>query len=286
MKTMTGTPWKLGALGGAQTFGAQAARLMLDSYPEFGKQLAYYPTSDDALEALLRGEVTAFCAPEQMSNTGFHVGMQQRMMAPDSPLHVLAEITHAYHCSLLGKPGARVEQVRRVLGHTGSVTQSRPWLEANLPNARIEIVDTNSLGAARSVLDGDGSIASVGTPELARECGLIEIAKDIDGASVGSYWALSRDRLFSAKPTRLVLVGRMKDDGRLSRLVCAMMEAGYALQTVSSRPSGKALYEYDYMLRLRGEGTLETVEALVSGFAPLRLAGAFEARGQATGSGA
>jgi prephenate dehydratase len=275
---MTVPQWKLGALGGPHTFGAQAARLMLGCYPEFDKELAYYPTSDEALEALLRGEVTAFCAPEQMSNTGFHAGMQARMMAPGSPLHVLAEITHAYHCSLLGKPGADTARVRRVLGHTGSVTQSRPWLEANLPHAEIDIVDTSSFGAARSVLDGDGSIASVGTPELARECGLVELAQDIDGASVGSYWALSRDRLFSRTPTRLVVVGRMKDDGQLSRLICAMSDAGYALQTVSSRPSGKALYEYDYMLRLRGEGTLETVEAVLAGHGSMRLAGAFEAR--------
>ncbi|MDB5729385.1 MAG: pheA [Noviherbaspirillum sp.] len=279
---MTARQWKLGALGGPQTFGAQAARLMLGCYPEFDRELAYYPTSDEALEALLRGEVTAFCAPEQMSKTGFHAGMQARMTAPGSPLHVLAEITHAYHCSLLGKPGADIARVRRVLGHTGSVTQSRPWLEANLPHAEIDIVDTSSFGAARSVLDGDGSIASVGTPELARECGLVELAQDIDGASVGSYWALSRDRLFSRTPTRLVVAGRMKDDGQLSRLICAMSDAGYALQTVSSRPSGKALYEYDYMLRLRGEGTLETVEAVLAGHGSMRLAGAFEARSSRT----
>lgn len=278
MKKMINTPWKLGALGGAQTFGAQAARLMLEAYPEFAPQLLYYPTSDEALEALLRGEVTAFCAPEQMSNTGFHVGMQKRMMAPESPLHVIAEITHEYHCSLLGKPGAQAAQVRRVLGHTGSITQSRPWLEAHLPQAEIEIVDTSSFGAAQAVLEGDGSIASVGTPGLAHECGLVELAKDIDGASVGSYWALSHDPLFSTTPTRLVVVGRMDGDGLLSRMVISMMDAGYALQTVSSRPSGKALYEYDYMLRLRGEGTLEKVKTVLTAFGSMRLAGAFEAR--------
>ena len=275
---MTTPRWKLGALGGAQTFGAQAARLMLGSYPEFGPELVYYATTNDALDALKRSEVTAFCAPEQTSNTGFHIGMQQRMMVPGSPLHVIAEITHAYHCSLLGKSGAQIAGVRRVLGHTGSITQSRRWLEEHLPQAAIEIVDTNSLGAALTALDGDGTIASVGTAELARECGLVELAQDIDGASVGSYWALSRERLFSATPTRLVVAGRMRDDGRLSQLICALLQAGYALQTIASEPSGKALYEYDYMLRLRGEGALEIVQAVLAEFSSMRLAGAFEAR--------
>jgi len=269
--------WKLGALGGAQTFGAQAAKRMLEKHPEF-TEIVYYPTTNETLAAALRGEVSALCGPEQMMNTGFHAGMQARVAAPGSRLHVIAETTHAYHCSLLGKPGAGMAQVRRVLGHTGSVTQSRPWLEANLPDAEIEIVDTNSLGAARSVLEGNGSIASVGTPELARECGLAELARDIDGGSVGSYWAISREAHFSETPTRVVVAGRFGGDGQLSKLIGALAGAGFLLQTVSSKASGKALYEYDYLLRLRGAGKLGAVRAAVAPFRSARLAGAFEAR--------
>jgi prephenate dehydratase len=271
------TGWKLGSLGGPQTFGAQAAKLMLKSYPEF-TEIVYFPTANESLDAVLRGEVTAMCGPEQMINTGFHVGMQARMVKPGSQLHVIAETTHAYHCSLLGKPGASLSQVRRVLGHTGSVTQSRPWLEANLPNAEIEIVNTNSLGAAQTALNSDGSIASVGTPELAREVGLSELAKDIDGGSIGSYWGLSREKLFSKTPTRVVVTSRFGDDGQLSKLVGALAAAGYLLQTISSRATGKALYEYDYMLRFSGAGKLEAVEAALAPFKSARLAGAFEAR--------
>lgn len=274
---MTEKGWKLAALGGPQTFAAQAAKLMLEKYPEF-TGIVYYPTSDETLAAVLRGEVTARCGPEQMINTGFHAGMQVKMVAPDSQLYVIAETTLEYHCSLLGKLGASMAQVRRVLGHTGSVTQSRPWLEANLPGAEIEIVHTNSLGAAQAVLDGDGSIASVGTLQLARECGLAELAKDIDGGSVGSFWAISRDAYFSDAPTRVVVTGRFGDDGQLSKLIGALASAGYLLQTISSKASGKALYEYDYMLRFSGAGKLDAVCAAMAPFKSARLAGAFEAR--------
>src|SRR6201999_2241805 len=113
-----------------------------------------------------------------------------------------------YHCSLLGKPGARQDQVRRVLGHTGSIAHSRPWLERNLPGATIETIGSNSIGAARVVLDGDGSIASVGSPDLAKEFGLVEMVREIDDGSVVNYWAVSLQPLFDPEPDRVVVTGR------------------------------------------------------------------------------
>jgi hypothetical protein len=53
---------------------------------------------------------------------------------------------------------------------------------------RIEIVSTHSQVAARTVLGGDGSIASVGSPELAAKFELSWLADDIDGGSMVNYW--------------------------------------------------------------------------------------------------
>src|SRR5262245_29523672 len=102
---------KLAALGGPHTFNAQAAKAMRERYPQFD-DLVYYPTSDAVVEAALRGEVDAACAPEQMSKTGFHAGTLARMVAPDSRLYVIAEVARRYGCSLLGKPGASLVQLR------------------------------------------------------------------------------------------------------------------------------------------------------------------------------
>src|SRR5262249_12686176 len=126
----------LAALGGHHTFNGQAAALMMRHYPEFAR-VAYFPTSDAVVEAAQRGEVSAACAQEQTSKEGFHRGTQARISAPGSRLHVIAEVSQRYQCSLLSKPGVRLEQVRRVLGHTGSISSSRPWLERNLPSVPI-----------------------------------------------------------------------------------------------------------------------------------------------------
>lgn len=274
---MTDAKLTLGALGGPQTFNGKAAGLILERYSEFS-EVVYFPTSDETMEAALRREVDAACGQEQTSMTGFHPGMQARMSAPDSPLYVVAEISQQYHCSLLGKPGRKPEQVRQVLGHTGSIAHSRRWIEKNLPAAAIDMVDTSSLSAARSVLDSDGTIACVGSPDLAREFGLVEMVRNIDDGSVVNYWAVSKEPRFSEAPTRLAVAARFGDRSGMSELVCGIAKLGFDLQAVFPRASGEALYEYDYLFRFRGAGPLDPVRGVLARFASARLAGAWEAR--------
>jgi prephenate dehydratase len=268
----------LGALGGPHTFNAQAAKQLMRHYPQFG-EIHYFPTSDAVLQAALRGDVTAACGQEQTSKDGFHTGMQARIAAPGSRLYAVAEIAQAYHCSLLGKSGSRREQVRRVLGHSGSVTHSRSWLERNLPDAAIEIVETNSIGAARAALESDGSVASVGSPDLAKELGLTEIACDIDDGSVVNYWAVSLEPLFDPMPDRLAVAGRFRGEGQMSHMICALRDSGFDLHAVFPRASGTVLYEYDYVFRFWGGGALESVLSVLSHCPSVRLAGAWRSSG-------
>jgi hypothetical protein len=51
-----------------------------------------------------------------------------------------------------------------------------------------------------------------------------------------------------------------------------------ALHTVSTAPSGKNLYEYDYVLRFVGAGTLAGVQEALRRIPAARLADAYEAR--------
>lgn len=265
----------MAALGGPNTFGGDAAKRICELYPRF-TDIIYYPTAEEAL-AFEDGKADAACAPQQMQWTGVHPGIQAYVGGYGSKLFVVAEVVHAYHCSLLLKPGAQLSQVKKVLGHTGSLTQCKNWFSANLPQAEIVIVDTSSQGAAEAVKQGDGSIASVGTPGMAEQYGLEQQAKDIDGGAVGAYWAISPHALFDENPTRLVVTGRFHDDGTLSPLISGLLERGFTLQTTYQAPSGKRLYEYDYVLRFAGRGTLGHVKETLMKFPAARLAGAFEA---------
>ena len=256
---------KLAALGGPHTFNGKAAVAMLHDYPMFD-HVVYFPTSEAVIEAAINGDADAACAPEQMSLSGFHAGMLSRMASPGSALYVIAEKARFYSCSLLGKPGATLNQVRSISGHNGSIAHSRAWLESNLPWATIHVVDTNSEVAARSVLESDGSSASVGDPELGKECGLFELASSIDGGSAVNYWAVSPRPRFSNRPNRLLLTGRFGNDARLSSIIQLLADIGFYIRTACPQPSGQAIYEYDYMLRFVGNGAFESVERALKEF--------------------
>jgi prephenate dehydratase len=276
-----GSNLKLVALGGPNTFGGDAARGLRECYPEFSS-IIYFPTEKEAADFAKHGG-DAFCAPQQMMRTGFHPGIQSYIARYGSQLYVIAEVLHAYHCGLLVKPGTKTSQIRRILGHTGSITQSRNWLTENVPQAEIIIVHTSSQGAAQEVAAGDGSVASVGTPGMAKEYGLEQAAKDIDGGSIAAYWAISPHALFSETPDRLVVAGRFNEESDLSGLIGALAAQGFGLHTTYQSASGVRLYEYDYVLRFGGQGSLSKVNEALSAFPAARLAGAFEMRGNQPG---
>jgi len=270
-------PMPIGALQGANTFGGEAARLFVERYPELFGEIVYFDTAELAL-AFADGRAGASAAPQQMTRAGYHPGIQAYIAKPGSKLYVIAEVTHAYHCSLLVKPGADLAKIKDVLGHTGSITQTRSWIEAHLPQARITVVDTSSMDAAQRVAAGDGTVASIGTPAMAAEFGLEERVKDVDGGSFGSYWAISPHAIFSDNPTRVVVAGRFDDDGRLGDLVGNVIAAGFRLETIIPLSSGERLFEYDAVVRFRGAGTLAAVRSAVEAIPGARLAGAFIAK--------
>jgi prephenate dehydratase len=271
----------LGALGGPDTFGGQAARMMLSRYPEFS-DIVYLANSDEAFGAGGSWHSDASCVPEQTSKTGFHVSTQRKLVAAQGKLFVLGEITHVYHCGLYVKPGTDLSAIRRVLGHTGSINQSRDWIATSFPKAAIEIVDTHSVGAATAVAEGDGSLAAVCTPELGSTLGLQQVAADIDGGSSGHYWAVSPLRNFTTHPTRLVVAGQGTGDGSVSEMLCALASAGFSVRTIWTEHTGTRMFAQNVVAALNGSGQLADAEAVLDKYsAGFWLAGAFVSREQA-----
>jgi prephenate dehydratase len=267
----------LGALGGPWTFGGQAAADFLIADESFAS-VTYVPTVDELYATLDDGTADAICVPEQTLRTGFHVGIQSGLLDAPRPLYVLRDLVHAYHCSLLLQDEQTpLAGVQTVLGHTGSLSQCGPWLAEHLPDAEVVVVHTNSLEAARTVLAGDGTIASVGTPSVAEELGLHQAALDIDGGSTGNYWALSATPELATRPDTLVVSGRFDPDVPLGDVVAGLHAAGARLVTAFARPSGTALFEYDHVLRFRGAVELDEVERQLAVVPTARLVGAYTA---------
>ena len=255
---MNDTNLRLGALGGPSTFGGQAASLLQQQRPEF-TEIIYLPSVEEVYGDL-GWSTDANCVPDQMSSTGHHEPTQSRLLRQENPLYVAGEVSHEYGCRLLAKEGARIEDIRRVLGHTGSIGQSRGWLAEHLPSASIEVVHSHSLGAGMSVLDSDGSSACVGTVDLERQLGLVTLASDIDEGSVCNYYAISSRPMFVPRPRKLVVTLAGDDDGELHHMTLALAAIGFDLATVYSAPRTDRIFRYRHVTRWQGTGALESVQ--------------------------
>jgi prephenate dehydratase len=246
---------------------------MIARYPGFG-DVVYVDRSAELFADDGHWRVEAACVPAFTSQTGPHANTHRRLVARDD-LFAVAEIRHAYHCALLARPGVPLAAIERVLGHTGSINQSRPWLEAHVPAAQIVIVDSHSLGAAREVLAGGGDTAAVGSVDLAADTGLEILARDIDGGSIGLYWALSATPAAPQHVTRVVVVGRTQDGRGLTAVVNRLSRAGFSLVALNQITIGDRLFHSGCVAFFEGVGELDEVRSAVLPAEGLRLAGSY-----------
>lgn len=271
----TTTRLKVGTLGGPGTFAHQATEHLRKRYPELG-DVSYFPAVEDVWEALESGKVDVIVLTEQTSRLGFSEA-DKRVVTPDSRLYVFAEAVVPYGCSLLVKPGTRLEDIRHVYGH-GSLRMCQNWLARNLPGIPSSVHEKNSVEAAKEVAAGDGTTAVVGTLITAELTGLVPLARDIDEGASGNWWAISSAPHFSDRPDRLLIAGRFGGDGQLGDAITALAKTGYRLRTVYAQPTGRAIFEYDYLLSFLGSGQLAAVQQELSKFSATRLVAAYEAR--------
>lgn len=272
----TATRLQVGTLGGPGTFAHQATEHMRKLYPELG-DVTYFPSMEDVWDALESRKVDVIVSTEQTSRLGFSEA-DRRVALPDSQIYVYAEAVVPYGCALLVKPGTRLQDLRAVYGH-GSLRQCKAWLDANLPNVPTAVHEKNSVEAAKEVAAGDGTTAVVGTLLTAEMTGLVPLARDIDDGASGNWWALSLTPHFSERPDRLLVAGRFRGDGDLGDATTGLAKLGYRLRTAYAQPTGKALFEYDYLLSFLGQGELAAVQQELARIGSARLVAAYEARG-------
>lgn len=266
----------VGTLGGPGTFAHQASLRILELYPERGSDLKYFSSLDFVWGTLDAGTADVVIVTEQTSLVGWGEA-DQRLASPDSDLFVQVAVTVPYGCALLAKPGTQLSDLDGVYGH-GSVLQCRRWLDANLPGVPTVVHEKNSVEAAKEVAVGDGTKGVVATMVTAEMTGLVPLARDIDAGAAGSWWAISKQPRYVDHPDRLLISARFGESGELGDLTSALWDLGFRLTTAYSQTTSRALFEYDYVLALSGEGQLVDVRSELHRYSAVRLLGAYEVR--------
>ncbi|WP_406043023.1 prephenate dehydratase [Succinimonas sp.] len=179
---------RAGYLGPQGTYSQEAC------YALFRKEerCAPYPGVREAVEALLRGEVSYAVIPAENTLGGPTSYVPFLMNTPDIAIAGAAELPITQH--LLTLPGTSLAAVKRVYSHKQGLIQSETWLKQHLPEAELTEVASTAAGAERLLKNHEKDSAAIASAGAAAVYGLRIAAAGIQGNDRNKtrFYALTR----------------------------------------------------------------------------------------------
>lgn len=249
----TKRPARYGYLGPEGTFTEAALLAWLGADQA---ELVAYGSVIGALDAVREGAISGAMVPLENSVEG-SVSATLDALATGPGLMILAEAQVPVSFSLLGRAGARLEDVKRVTTHPHAEAQCRGWLAERLPAAEFTSA-ASTAAAAAAVAEADSSFdAAVSSPLAARVYGLTELA-----ANIGDNPAETRFVLVGtpapplpasgADKTSLVLYIGEDHPGALLEILTEFAVRGVNLTRIESRPTGGGIGDYFFSVDIEG----------------------------------
>ena len=169
-----------------------------------------------------------------------------------SPLKISGEVSLRIHQNLMTL-NKNWEDVTTVFSHQQSLAQCRQWLEANLPNAELVPVSSNT-EAARRAKEDSSSAAIAGV--LAAEIYDLEIVKkNIEDNTDNTTRFLvvgKQDVPPSGEDKTTLMISAKNKSGALYHLLAPLAANGLDMTRIESRPSQNTNWEYYFFMDIDG----------------------------------
>ncbi len=179
---------------------------------------------------------------------------------------VVGEVNLPIRQTLLGLPGTSLQQVKTVLSHPQGIAQSKAWLKANLPEAKVTEVSSTAEGAKKVAEAQDPSVAAIAASRTADVYHLDILARDLQytDTNVTRFWVVApKEKALSAgKKGALALHGSTAD---LGKLLVRLENMGYQVEFVHDRPLKTKLGEYLFVLEVKAAQAKTPLEQAVRG---------------------
>ena len=268
-----------GFLGPPGTFTQEALLQVVD--PETA-ELIYFPTIEDVVLAVARGEIEQGMIPMENSVEGTVNASVDALGFETEGLFIQREVILPVRLHLLGRAGMKIEDIKEIYSMPHATAQCRRWLREHLPNAQI-IASNSTAEAAGRVAYDKGSSAAIGPNLAAMLFALDVIARDVTDhpeaetrfVVVGTKPAAASGR---DKTSLIVFIAEDKP-GALLQILTEFASRGINLTKLESRPTKRVLGEYCFFIDLEGhtEDSLvaEAIAALEPQVAKLKSLGSY-----------
>lgn len=224
---------------------------------------------NSALGKVREGAADAAMVPIENSVEG-GVTATLDAIATGQELRIIREVLIPISFVLVTRPGARLEDVRRVSTHGHAWAQCRLWMDKNIPDAEY-VPGSSTAAAAVGLLAADCPYdAAICAPLVASEhAGLSVLAEDI-GDNPGAVTRFILVSLPGALPARTgadktTVVVPLPEDrpGALMEILDQFASRGVNLSRIESRPTGQYLGHYFFSIDADGHaGEARVADAL------------------------
>ena len=251
-------------LGPSGTFTEQALRKITSA----SDVLTPYANVTAALNAVRQGKADKAFVPIENSIEGV-VARTLDELAVGEPLVISAETTLPVSFALMILPENEGKSISRIATHPHAEAQCRTYVAQNLPGA--EVIEAPSTAAAAKGLLEKNYEAAIASEIAAENYGLKVIAKDIgDNQGAVTRFVVAEKPGTIPAPTgndRTSLATFIDNDhaGALLEILSEFAKHQVNLTFIQSRPTGRQLGHYHFIIDVEGHISDPKVAAAIAG---------------------
>lgn len=216
----------------------------------FGAEGDYRPqkTVADAIQQLLDGNCEYAVIPQENTIGGPVYDYLDELLAHEN-LTIKGEVELPIGQALLTAQGTELQNIKVVYSHKQGITQSKDWLQKNLPNAEVVEVSSTAKGAEMVSENNTGDCAAIASVGAAKVYGLSVLAENIQQNENNKtrFYILSTKKADTEKSDRMVfsVTGKAKD---LPKLFEAIAKNDLQIISIHDRPEKTTLGRYVYLI--------------------------------------
>ena len=238
----------------------------------YGESQAVVAMDDEAAyRAYEDGKIDALCVAVTTALVGTTPYMD-RVLALKN-LMIIAEYPKMLGYSLIGRSGATLGSIKRVVGHPVALEEVKPWLDEHLPNVARQPMEGGAQYVARST---QSDVAALGPEIGARIYGLEVLANHIEEGpfDVTRWWVLGKKLPPATGHDKTTLLAATADRD-FGVIVKSLVENGVAVIDMYDRPAKAELDRHLYVIEIEGYFQDRNIQKFMQQNPQLRLLGSY-----------
>ena len=233
-------------------------------------------TVDEAIADVMNKAADYAVIPQE-NTLGGAVTNYVDALIKQNDVFVVGEVILPISQTLMGMPGAKIEDIKTVCSHAQGIKQSETWRKEHLPDVVTEEKASTAAAAEYVAEQKDKSIAAIAAPGAAALYGLDVLAENVQitDANKTRFYVLSAKEPRGEAFPRAVFVATCKAS-RIDDIIVEIHDSGVELVTIHDRPEGSELGSYFYVIEVENEGGITRNQLdRISEIEEVRLVGKF-----------